>query len=777
MLANIYKWLIVPDVKGRDKYKSFDLWGGLAQVLSQIYAQFCLTLHLLPRAKLFGLNALAPAGSPRKDSDPEKDHDRLEKGPAYGKTKPPEKINPSDWPTYRGNTNRSGKSNAGVSPELDPAWETEIGDGDRLSSVIVADGKLFVAEIDAHAVHCLDAGNGKVLWTHVAGGRVDSPPSYHEGTVLFGCADGTVTSLRASDGALSWRFRAAPEDLRHMAFEQLESVWPVSGNILIRKGAAYFVSGRSNFLDGGLRFFKLDAKTGKVLVQTTVNETDPETGKNLADRHQILNMPVGLTDVLSCDDDFVYMRSQKFDHNGNRVGLGPHSGSPASQGSVQKGDGVHLFSPTGFLDGDWFHRSYWVYGRSFAGGHGGYYQAGKFAPSGRILVHDKDTVYGFGRKPQYLRWTTTIEHQLFSAPMEQAAGSETAGPVSNRRGPAAPTQMITFGTPKTLNPKGKALAIEAWIKADKNDGVIVARGGPKDGFAITVEKGRPRFHVRASDKLASIGSRERIVGKWHHVAGVLSADKTMKLYLDGRLVAKGEAPALLGSDPIQSLDIGADALSAVGNYSSPFNFTGLIDEVRLHLGEVQSDLFAKVVNNAGQNRPIEKTCVLACSFDDGKAVDLSPGKHNGTISLAKPEKGKFGGAFRFISKPKKGGNQQGGSGIVHNWTHDVPILARGMVLAKDVVFVAGPPDVMDEEETFKKIMARDSSVNEVLDKQQAALDGNQGAVLLAISKETGETLGKYNLGYLPTWDGMAAANGNLFLSTEKGTITCLKGKK
>ena len=730
-----------------------------------------------PEAKLFGLNALAPAGSTHESASLKKEHDRLEKGPAYGKTVSPKKIDPSDWPTYRGNTNRSGKSNSGVSPQLDPEWETAIGNGGRLSSVIVADGKLFVAEIDAHAVHCLDAGNGKVLWTHVAGGRVDSPPSYHEGTVLFGSADGTVTSLRASDGALSWRFRAAPENLRHMAFEQLESVWPVSGNILIRKGAAYFVSGRSNFLDGGLRFYKLDAKTGKVLVQTTVNETDPETGKNLAERHQILNMPVGLTDVLSCDDDFVYMRSQKFDHNGNRVGLGPHSGSPASQGSVQKGDGVHLFSPTGFLDGDWFHRSYWVYGRSFAGGHGGYYQAGKFAPSGRILVHDNDTVYGFGRKPQYLRWTTTIEHQLFSAPMEQAAGREAPGPASNRRGPATPTQMITFGTPETLNPKGKALAIEAWIKAEKNDGVIVARGGPKDGFAITVEKGRPRFHVRASDKLASIGSRERIVGKWHHVAGVLSADKTMKLYLDGRLAAKGEAPALLGSDPIQSLDIGADALSAVGNYSSPFNFTGLIDEVRFHLGEVEPDLFAKVLNKAGQNRPIEKTCVLACSFEDGKAVDLSTGKHKGTISLAKPEKGKFGGAFRFTSKPKKGGNQQGGSGIVHNWTHDVPILARGMVLAKDVVFVAGPPDVMDEEETFKKIMARDSSVNEVLDKQQAALDGNQGAILLAISKETGETLGKYNLGYLPTWDGMAAANGNLFLSTEKGTITCLKGKK
>jgi len=258
---------------------------------------------------------------------------------------------------------------------------------------------------------------------------------------------------------------------------------------------------------------------------------------------------------------------------------------------------------------------------------------------------------------------------------------------------------------------------------------------------------------------------------------VLSEDKTMKLYLDGRLVAKGEAPALLEKDPVQGLDVGADSLTAVGNYASPFNFTGLIDEVRLHFGEMEPTFFSTVMENAGQKRPVEKSCVLACSFDDGKAIDLSSGKHKATVTEAKREKGKFGGAFRFTSKPKKGGNKQGGSGVTHNWTHDVPVLARGMVLTEDVVFVAGPPDVMDEEETFGRIMAKDGSVNEVIAKQQAALDGNQGSVLLAISAKTGETLAKYNLGYLPTWDGLAAANGNLFLSTEKGTITCLKGKK
>src|SRR5205085_722858 len=77
--------------------------------------------------------------------------------------------------------------------------------------------------------------------------------------------------------------------------------------------------------------------------------------------------------------------------------------------------GAHLFSPTGFLDDSWFHRSYWVYGKSFAGGFNGYYQAGKYAPSGRILVFNDDKVFSYGREPQYFKWTTTMQHLLFSS--------------------------------------------------------------------------------------------------------------------------------------------------------------------------------------------------------------------------------------------------------------------------------------------------------------------------------------------------------------------------
>jgi hypothetical protein len=89
----------------------------------------------------------------------------------------------------------------------------------------------------------------------------------------------------------------------------------------------------------------------------------------------------------------------------------------------------------GFLDDSNFHRSYWVYGKSFAGGHGGYYQAGKYAPAGRILVHDDKNVYSYGREAQYYKWTTTMEYTLFSTPKSPPEESFTTdGATTERKG-------------------------------------------------------------------------------------------------------------------------------------------------------------------------------------------------------------------------------------------------------------------------------------------------------------------------------------------------------
>ena len=270
--------------------------------------------------------------------------------------------------------------------------------------------------MDQHTLHALDANSGQRLWSFTTGGRVDSPPTVDKGRVVFGSADGCVYCLRATDGALAWRFRAAPYDLRLAAFEQIESVWPVHGSVLDRKRRGLF---RRRPLQLPRWRLAVHSARGrhrrKALGNRSSTNAIPKPASNIQERLQVLQMPVGLPDVLSSDGKSIYMRSQQFDLAGKRLGLGPFSGQAPVHGAVQKGETAHLFAPMGFLDDTWFHRSYWVYGRSFAGGHNGYYQAGKYTPSGRILVADESNVYGFGRKPQYLKWTTTMEHQLFSA--------------------------------------------------------------------------------------------------------------------------------------------------------------------------------------------------------------------------------------------------------------------------------------------------------------------------------------------------------------------------
>ena len=136
--------------------------------------------------------------------------------------------------------------------------------------------------------------------------------------MLFGCCDGYVYCLRAADGALAWRFQAAPENRRMVAYEQVESVWPVPGSVLVQDGVVYCVAGRSMFLDGGLRLLRLDANTGRKLSETVLDDRDPETGKNLQSKAKGMNMPVALPDILSCDGRYVYMRSLPFNLKGER---------------------------------------------------------------------------------------------------------------------------------------------------------------------------------------------------------------------------------------------------------------------------------------------------------------------------------------------------------------------------------------------------------------------------------------------------------------------------
>jgi len=41
--------------------------------------------------------------------------------------------------------------------------------------------------------------------------------------------------------------------------------------------------------------------------------------------------------------------------------------------------------------------------------------------------------------------------------------------------------------------------------------------------------------------------------------------------------------------------------------------------------------------------------------------------------------------------------------VKHHWTKDMPLFARAMVLPGGTLFIAGPPDLIDEEQMFRQI--------------------------------------------------------------------------
>ncbi|MBN1421384.1 MAG: PQQ-binding-like beta-propeller repeat protein [Planctomycetes bacterium] len=289
--------------------------------------------------KLNGFNALAPeipARYRRTAAGPP----AVERGPAYADV-PAMEAGAEDWPFFRHDAERSGSASTRIPARLERLWRTRA--GATISPPVIAAGRVFVAAVDEHRVLALRASDGSEAWSHTAGGRVDTPPAYVRGRVIFGSRDGRVTCLRASDGAQAWRIRAAPEDRRIGAFDQLESAWPVHGSVLVRDGRVYFAAGRSSHLDGGIHLYALDAATGEVLRHAKLE------GPAYDPREIEINagLPEGaLPDILSIREGSIAMRAILFDGDLRRRDADP-------RGLVARG---------GFLDDSYFKRVPWQYG-------------------------------------------------------------------------------------------------------------------------------------------------------------------------------------------------------------------------------------------------------------------------------------------------------------------------------------------------------------------------------------------------------------------------------
>jgi hypothetical protein len=103
-----------------------------------------------------------------------------------------------------------------------------------------------------------------------------------------------------------------------------------------------------------------------------------------------------------------------------------------------------------------------------------------------------------------------------------------------------------------------------------------------------------------------------------------------------------------------------------------------------------------------------------------------------------------------------------GTGFVRaapeKWQKLIPLRVRSMVLAGDRLFAGGTPDVINDKDPL------------------AAFEGRAGAKLAVFSAADGEKLAEMPLSHVPAFDGLIAAKGRLYLTTEDGKLVCMGGR-
>lgn len=94
------------------------------------------------------------------------------------------------------------------------------------------------------------------------------------------------------------------------------------------------------------------------------------------------------------------------------------------------------------------------------------------------------------------------------------------------------------------------------------------------------------------------------------------------------------------------------------------------------------------------------------------------------------------------------------------WSVLIPVRVRAMVAAGKKLFVAGPPDVVPDDDPL------------------AAFEGRRGALLWAFSSENGKKLAEVaELDTLPVYDGLIATRGRLYMSLKHRRVVCFGGQE
>jgi len=187
-------------------------------------------------------------------------------------------LRADDWPTYKGDPQRSGVTAEPLELPLAarwvyepalapmPAWpepgkELHRMDFDYAPQPVVAGGLVYFASSADDTVRALEAATGELVWRFTAGGPIRFAPSVADGNVYVASDDGWLYCLNAGTGELVWRFQGAPDDDQILGNGRMISRWPCRSDALVVHELVYFTAGM--WPTEGVYVYAVDAKTGK----------------------------------------------------------------------------------------------------------------------------------------------------------------------------------------------------------------------------------------------------------------------------------------------------------------------------------------------------------------------------------------------------------------------------------------------------------------------------------------------------------------------------------
>jgi len=182
-------------------------------------------------------------------------------------------LHATDWPMWRYESNRSAISPEQLSDSLylqwvisNPApmtaWDNQREQdayGSTTDGVTAITGKIsndkkfqsfdiayqpvvmgttmFYGSPNDDKITAVNATTGAELWHFFADAPIRMAPVAKNGKVFFGADDGYMYCLNATNGAVVWKVKAAPNTRKVMGNDRLMSVWPVRGAPVIPSGA------------------------------------------------------------------------------------------------------------------------------------------------------------------------------------------------------------------------------------------------------------------------------------------------------------------------------------------------------------------------------------------------------------------------------------------------------------------------------------------------------------------------------------------------------------